>query len=188
MSEEQNGDFLSKIKGRIGSITAVIVGLVVLLTAVENLFNVSSKLIGTVQEEQPAAPPSALEDCFKAEMRHPDKVTISQWPKMPLSLTGQNDCQGKLIVHIAYKAKQLDEVRIESPFANCLDPVNPDCWEVISLDAGELDEKFTPPNLKLLKIPLGDPISININWVIYNQTLQLLDAGRAQIELLDDPQ
>ncbi len=189
MSEEQKGSLLSKAKGRIGGITALVVALAALLGALENLFEVSSRFASLFREETSAVTQPAQQDCFHAELQHVDKVTVSQWPEMPLSLKGRNDCRERLLVHLAYKARQLDKVRIESPVADCLDLVEPSCWEEKSLDTGALSERFIPPHLELLKKPLGDPVSININWLVYNvETLQQLDVGQARIQLLDDPQ
>ena len=49
------------------------------------------------------------------------------------------------------------------------------------------EPKFFPPDLKVLKKPLGDPVDININWVVYNdETKKRLDTGAAQIQLTDN--
>ncbi len=180
--KKNSSDLLDMITRSSVKITAVIVALTALLVAAKNFSEISSKFFAMFKAEE------SVKDCFQAEMNYPKTVSVSEWQSMPLSLTGRNDCREKLGVHIAFKAKQLDKVRIESPVSDCLDPVDPRCWEEKSIEAGEVNEKFIPPHLEVLKKPLGDTVDININWVVYDvETKKLLDAGVAQSQLTDDP-
>ena len=154
--------------------------LTALVAAVEDFFDISSKLFPTPNTEQSA------KDCFQATMNYPKTVSVNGWQSMSLSLAGRNDCRERLGVHVAFKAKRLSNMRIESPVSDCVNPVDPRCWEVKSIETGKVDEKFIPPHLEVLKKPLGDPVDIYINWVIYNvETKKRLDAGAAEIQLTD---
>lgn len=183
--------FLDVITGRIGKIAALITAVVILLGAVEKFFNVWSNLFGIGSEEAPRVEvhpePKTLMDCFKLEMSYPKTVPISKWDSMDLVLTGRNDCQQPLDVHVAFKTAS-NRIRIESAFSECLELSNPACWEEKILEPGDLRWKVTPPRLTPLKIPLGGPVKININWVIYNAvTKNRLGADTAQLQLVDDP-
>lgn len=119
----------------------------------------------------------------------PKTVSISKWDSMVLKLTGSNDCPEALSIHVAFKAAS-DRVRIMSPVSDdCLSLDKPDCWEQTSLDRGVLDQKITPPRLKVLsRLPLGDPVTLRVNWIIYNvQTKGQLRAATEEIVLRDDP-
>ena len=186
--KRNSSDLLGMLTGRIGKITALVLPVVALLGAAERTFEISSNFLAIFKFEESVTPRTTLKDCFQAEMKYPLTVSVSGWQSMPLSLRGWNDCRQRLGVHVAFKAKQLDKVRIESPVSDCLDPVDTRCWEEKYIDTGEVDEKFIPPHLEVLKKPLGDPVDININWVVYNvKTKMRLDAGATQIQLTDDP-
>ena len=173
-------DLLGMLTGGIGKITLLVGAVTGLLIAAENFFEISSKFLAMIKTEK------SVTDCFQAEMNYQKTVSVSGWRTMPPSLIGRNDCRERLGVYVAFKAKQLDKVRIKSPVSDCLDPVDPRCWEEKSIETGAA-EKFLPPDLVVLKKPLGDPVDININWVVYNvETKKLLDAGAAQIQLTDD--
>ncbi len=176
--KKSSWDFLDVVTGRIGKITALVTTVVLLLGAGEKLFNV----LGIFKSEE------VVKDCFKLEMSYPKTVPVSEWDSMDLVLKGRNDCQELLDVHVAFKAAS-DRVRIESAFSDCLELTNPDCWEEKFLDLGDLDWKVTPPRLTPLNIPLGDPVKIDINWVVYNaETKKRLGADKAQFQLVDDPE
>lgn len=182
---------LDVITGRIGKIAALITAVVILLGALEKFFNVWSNLRGTGKKEaaheQVHPEPKTLMDCFKLEMSYPKAVPINKWDSMDLVLTGRNDCQQRLDVHVAFKTAS-NRIRIQSGVSECLELPNPNCWEEKIIEPGDLHWKVTPPRLTVLKIPLGDPVMININWVIYNAvTKNRLDADTAQLQLVDDP-
>ena len=189
VSDEENhrkreifSDLLGMTTGRIGKVTALLLALVALVAAAEEFFEITSTLLARFKTEE------SVKDCFQAKMNYPKTVSIDGWQSMPLGLTGRNDCRERLGVHIAFKAKQLSKVRIESPVSDCVDPVDTRCWEVKSIEAGAVDVKFIPPHLKVLKKPLGNPVDININWVVYDvDTKKRLNAGAAQIKLTDNP-
>lgn len=180
--KQASSDLLGKITGRIGKVIALIVAFGTLLGAIEHFFETGSSLIARFKTDK------SLKDCFRAEMKYPKTVSISGWRSMPLSLTGRNSCREKLGIHIAFKTKRLAMVAFESPVSDCRDLVNPDCWEEKSIETGDVNEMFIPPHLQVLKKPLGEPVDININWVVYNvETRKQLDSGAAQIQLTDDP-
>ena len=175
---------LTLLNSKIGKLTALFLAIVALLGAVEKVFNVWSSLFPVETTE------GSPKDCFKSEMMHPSKVSISAWPSMTLRMTGRNDCSQTLSVHVAFKARG-DRIRIEPPYPtdfHCR--VNePDCWEQRSLKPGDFDWKVGPPDLTLLKKPLGDPVFVRINWVVYNaETKTQLWADNAEIEVHDDPE
>ena len=90
---------------------------------------------------------------------------------------------------IAYKTAQLDRVTFESPVAPCLAPANPDCWQQQNIDPGPVDMKLLPPVLRVHKKPLGEPVDININWVVFSiDTKKQLAARIATITLEDPPE
>ena len=128
-------------------------------------------------------------DCFHVNMESPKTVLLNKWPSMEIKLTGENNCSQKLAVHIAYKTAQLDRVTFESPVAPCLAPANPDCWQQQNIDPGPVDMKLLPPVLRVHKNPLGEPVDININWVVFSiDTKKQLAARIATITLEDPPE
>ena len=91
-------------------------------------------------------------------------------------------------MHLAFKAKQLGKVKLESLFSDCIDLVESRCWEEQTIKAGEVNVEFRPPHLTVFKRPLGNSVDININWLVYNvDTKKRLNAGAAQIQLTDNP-
>ena len=177
---------ISKLKALLLVLGGLLVTLVFFLGEVERFLKISSDVLAIFKSEESA---TSLQDCFQAKINYPEMVSVSGWQSMYLSLTGRNDCREKLNIHVAFKTKQFDKVRIKSPFSDCLDLDNPRCWEERSIKTTEeLDEKFTPPDLEVLKKPLGDPVHINVNWLVYNaETKMQLAAGTAHIQLTDDP-
>ena len=181
-SKQNSLDLMGRVTGRIGKVRALIVALVTLLVAIGYFFDIGSNLIARFETEESA------KDCFKANMNYPETVSVSKWSSMRLSLTSRNRCREKLGVHLAFKTKNLAKVAFESPVSDCRDLVDPNCWEERFIEIGEVNEEFKPPDLKVLKRPLGEPVDIYINWVVYNvETRMQLHSGAAQIQLTDDP-
>ena len=177
--KKKSSDLLGMLTGRIGKTTALLLALTGLIGAAENFFEISSRVLEIFEAEK--------KTCFQARMSYPKTVSVNGWQSMSLRLSGTNDCRERLGVHIAFKAKRLNKVIIGSPVSTCVDPVDPSCWEVKYIEAGAVDAKFLAPHLEVLKKPLGDPIDLNINWVVYNvENRKRLDADAVQIQLTDD--
>lgn len=199
-SEKNSSDFLDVVTGKIGKITVLLTTVVSLLAGVNQVFQVGPDLFSKFKLPVPVNPqpiepvipvvpkPPALGDCFKPKMIvDPEMVSISKWDSMMLQLTGRNDCQETLGVHVAFRGNS-DRVRIMSPFAECVVLNDPTCWQQASIDSGDLHKEITRPHLIILSKPLGDPVKLTINWNVYNmQTKGLLRADTVQITLRDDP-
>ena len=134
--QKNSSDLLDMLTGRIGRITALVLALAGLLVAAEKFFEIGSNFLAMFKTEE------SVKDCFQVEMNYTKTVSVRGWKSMPLSLTGRNDCRERLSVHVAFKAKQLDKVRIGSPISDCLDPVDPHCWEETTIEKGEVNNKF----------------------------------------------
>ena len=184
-SESRNNsiDFVGMITGRIGKITGLILALVGLLAAIENSFKIGSTILEKFKSEDSG------KSCFQATMKYPNRVSVSKWGKMRISLEGSNECSERLAVHVVFKARQLAKVKVSSPFLDCPKPgdFGPGCWEQKSIETGKVNATFMAPHLEVLKKPLGEPVEIYINWIVYNvNTKEQLYAGIAKIELEDD--
>jgi hypothetical protein len=196
---KNTSDFLDVITGKVGKITLLLTTVAGLLTGVNQLFQIVPNPFKfnppAVVEPKSTTPgvsvvskPTALEDCFKPKMVvEPDTVSISKWESMILKLTGRNDCIKSLGVHVAFKMAS-DRVRIMSPVGDCSTFTDSACWQTASIDSGALNQTVTTPRLYPLSNPLGNPLKLNINWMVYNADDQkLLRTEMVQITLRDDP-
>ena len=165
----QSGDagsgLLEKLTGKVGKITALVIGVTAFLTAAQTLF----------KQVKPPAPDTA---CFKPDMSFPGSVALGEWSRKKFILAGKNRCTDNLQVRIEFKAAS-DRVRVEPPYQNE--------WFVTSVDNGDVTLEIVPPALTPLKLPLGGPVTIAINWIVRNaDTQKIVRAGSTTVELQDD--
>ena len=183
-TDRASPEFLDALTGRIVKIGALLGACAAVITTAVTFRTELGKLI------HPSAPAS-LTDCFKPLMIYPPTIAVGGWESMDLRMTGRNDCQETLAVYVAFKVRQADTVQIEAPFKGDPDcqAGGPGCWERFSPAPGDLTRRIIPPRLTLLKRPLGRPVPIYINWIIYAaETGKQIRADTGTIVLVDDPQ
>lgn len=181
-SGKNTWDFLDVVTGKIGKITLLVGAVSALLTQVYPLIQGGSSLVKSEPEQRPP-----LEGCLKPKLIVPKTVSISEWDSMMLKLKGRNDCPQSLNIYVTFKAAGESVLIVPTMGDECRS--QPECWEQKSLDSGDLDQIFTRPRLRFLKKPLGNPVKLSINWVVYNvHDNKILRADTAQITLRDDPE
>ena len=171
-SGDAGSSLLDTLTGKVGKITALVVGVAALLTAVQTL----------VKQLKPPAPPPkppvSETSCLKAEMSVPGSVTVRDWPRKMFILKGKNECVDSLQARIEFAAAG-DRVRVEPPLQGGV-------WMTVTVDSGDVDMKIMPPALTPLKLPLGGLVPIAIQWKAFNPTGTTLRSGLMQVELQDD--
>jgi len=179
--------FLDVISGKIGKIGAVVVVLATLVggfaTFMDGVRKIKSSFTelfgGGTKSSNPAL-------CVEAKLLYPPEVSLADWKKMPLSLTGENNCKERVIAFIYFKAPPSLLV-LSSPFRpGCNGLKEDDCWENLALEPGPVNLELTRPSLRPLKNPLGEPVPIRINWTLYGKDLNIIGPpGTAEITVHD---
>lgn len=178
---KQPSGILNTITGKIGKITAVCVALTAFLGALVQLTGLGKTVLSWMNPPVVVAPLD-LRNCLDAQLSYPDAVPLSKWSSMEMRLRGQNDCKATLAVYVTFRGRE-DRVRLEPPFGD----TDPSCWEQKTLASGALDWKVSPPRLVPLKVPLGNKVRVDINWVVYNaETKMQVRADTASFWLEDD--
>ena len=116
MSEnaKSNTNVQAPTKGRIVTITAAVVTLTTLGTAMLTFTDVVEKIRKVIWPPKEAAVIDP-KGCLKTQLSFPKEVPLSQWSSMEMRLTGQNECAATLAVYVSFRGRE-DRVRLEPPF------------------------------------------------------------------------